>query len=105
MIEQIHTLPVEEVVGGISRAASTARQADAELTLALTYAHRVMSPPLSLRVLSSACGLSPSTIRARVQAPGALEALRTQLGRAGHAIPALDTDTTTGTASAGGDHG
>lgn len=79
MIEDIRTLPVEEIVSGISTVAETARAADAELTLALTYAHRVMSPPLSLRVLSSACGLSPSTIRARVHAPGVMDTLRTRL--------------------------
>lgn len=73
MIEDIRTLPVEQVVSGITSVAETAREADQELTLALAYAHRVMSPPLSLRVLSSACGLSPSTIRTRVHAPGVLE--------------------------------
>lgn len=91
MIDRIDTLPVEEIVGGISRAAATAREADAELTLALTYAHRVMSPPLSLRVLSSACGLSPSTIRARVQAPGALEKVQTHLGRTERPLSILET--------------
>lgn len=97
MIERIDTLPVEEIVSGISKAATTAREADAELTLALTYAHRVMSPPLSLRVLSSACGLSPSTIRARVQAPGMLEQVQAQLGRTGHPLTALETGPDSGT--------
>lgn len=101
MIERIDTLPVEEIVGGISRAAATAREADAELTLALTYAHRVMSPPLSLRVLSSACGLSPSTIRARVQAPGMLEQVQTQLGRTGHPLMALETGSESETSTEG----
>lgn len=80
MIERIRTLPVEQVVSGIAQAAETARNADRELTLALTYAHRVMYPPLSLRFLSGACGLSPSTIRARVNAPEALSQLRQHLG-------------------------
>lgn len=79
MIENIRSLPVEELVAGVSNVATIARDADAELTLALTYAHRVMSPPLSLRVLSRACGLSPSTIRARVHAPGVMETLRDRL--------------------------
>ncbi len=79
MIENIRTLPVEAVVSGISSVSQTAREADAELTLALTYAHRVMSPPLSLRVLSTACGLSPSAIRMRVNAPGVLERLQVRL--------------------------
>lgn len=76
MIEDIRTLPVEQVISGIGAVAQTARDADRELTLALAYAHRVMSPPLSLRVLSNACGLSPSTIRTRVHAPGVLEEVR-----------------------------
>lgn len=76
MIEGIRQLPVEQVVSGISAVATTAREADRELTLAVAYAHLVMSPPLSLRVLSQACGLSPSTIRARVHAPGVMEELR-----------------------------
>lgn len=91
MIEDIRTLPVEEVIGGITTVATAARDADSELTLALTYAHRVMSPPLSLRVLSSACGLSPSTIRARVNAPNSMEQLRHRLGANGHDLPALGT--------------
>lgn len=73
MIENIRSLPIEQVVSGITQVAETARSADKELTLALAYAHRVMSPPLSLRTLSTACGLSPSTIRSRVHAPGVLE--------------------------------
>lgn len=81
MIDDIRTLPVEEIISGISAVSETARTADAELTLALAYAHRVMSPPLSLRVLSSACGLSPSTIRARVNAPGVVEQLRARIER------------------------
>ena len=48
MIEDIRSLPIEGVVGGITSVAQTAREADKELTLALAYAHRVMSPPLSL---------------------------------------------------------
>lgn len=79
MIENIRTLPVEELVDGINNVATIAREADAELTLALAYAHRVMTPPLSLRVLSNACGLSPSTIRARVHAAGVMEQLQTKL--------------------------
>lgn len=92
MIETIRTLPVEEVIGGITSVAATARDADAELTLALTYAHRVMSPPLSLRVLSSACKLSPSTIRARVHAPGVMEQLRSRVEGDGHESPTLEFD-------------
>ena len=84
MIETIRTLPVEQVVSGIGAVAQTARDADRELTLALAYAHRVMSPPLSLRVLSSACGLSPSTIRTRVHAPGVLEEVRGHIGESGN---------------------
>lgn len=84
MIENIRTLPVEQVISGIGAVAQTARDADRELTLALTYAHRVMSPPLSLRVLSSACGLSPSTIRTRVHAPGVLEEVRGHIGESGN---------------------
>lgn len=83
MIEDIRSLPVEGVVGGITSVAQTAREADKELTLALAYAHRVMSPPLSLRVLSAACQLSPSTIRARVHAPGVMEALHHRLEQSG----------------------
>lgn len=79
MIENIRTLPVEELVDGINNVATIAREADAELTLALAYAHRVMTPPLSLRVLSNACGLSPSTIRSRVHAPGVMDQLRARL--------------------------
>lgn len=89
MIENIRTLPIEEVIGGITNVATIARDADAELTLALAYAHRVMTPPLSLRVLSSACGLSPSTIRARVHAPGVVEQLRERIDRAAGDPPAL----------------
>ena len=92
MIENIRSLPVEEVIGGITSVATIARDADAELTLALAYAHRVMSPPLSLRVLSSACGLSPSTIRARVNAPEVMEQLRLQLGKGRGDVPALQGD-------------
>lgn len=80
IVEDIRNLPVEQFVSGITQVAETARDADMELTLALTYAHRVMYPPLSLRFLSGACGLSPSTIRARVNAPEALSRLRQHLG-------------------------
>lgn len=87
MIENIRALPIEQVVNGITSVAQTAREADRELTLALTYAHRVMDPPLSLRVLASACGLSPSTIRARVHASGSMDQLRQCLGEGqGHEI-------------------
>lgn len=89
MIENIRTLPVEDIIGGITTVATTAREADAELTLALTYAHRIMSPPLSLRVLSSACGLSPSTIRTRVNAPDVMGQLRHRLEASGYDLPAL----------------
>lgn len=92
MIENIRSLPVEEVIGGIASVATIARDADAELTLALAYAHRVMSPPLSLRVLSSACGLSPSTIRARVNAPEVMEQLRHHLDTGEGGLPALQGD-------------
>lgn len=90
MIEDIRTLPVEEIINGIHGVATAARDADAELTLALTYAHRVMTPPLSLRTLSTACGLSPSTIRARVHAPGVMDDLRTRIEGGGQSVPALD---------------
>lgn len=92
MIENIRALPIEQVVSGITTVAETARDADTELTLALTYAHRVMSPPLSLRVLSTACGLSPSTIRARVQAPDALDRLKSRLESNGGSLPALNSE-------------
>lgn len=92
MIETIRSLPVEQVVSGITSVARTARDADRELTLALAYAHRVMSPPLSLRVLSSACGLSPSTIRTRVNSPEVMEQLRLHLGRGSGDLPALQGD-------------
>lgn len=92
MIENIRTLPVEDIIDGITTAAATARNADADLTLALTYAHRVMSPPLSLRTLSKACNLSPSTIRARVQAPDALDRLQDRLGRTGGSLPELNPE-------------
>lgn len=90
MIESIRTLPVEQVVSGIGAVAQTARDADRELTLALAYAHRVMSPPLSLRVLSSACGLSPSTIRTRVHAPGVLEEVRGHIEHDERPTPSLE---------------
>lgn len=79
MIGGIRHLPIEGVVAGIEQVSRTAREADWELTLALAYAHRVMSPPLSLRALSAASGLSPSTIRARVHAPGVMESLHAVL--------------------------
>lgn len=80
MIETIRTLPIEQIISGIEDISQTARDADRELTLALTYAHRMMSPPLSLRALSRACGLSPSAIRARVHTPGVLEEMRERIG-------------------------
>lgn len=66
LIEDIRTLPVEEIING------------------------VMTPPLSLRSLSTACGLSPSTIRARVHAPGVMDDLRTRIEGGGQSVPALD---------------
>lgn len=83
MIENIRSLPIEQVVSGIAEVATVAREADRDLTLALAYAHRVMSPPLSLRTLSTACGLSPSTIRARVHAPGVLEQVHSRVSDGG----------------------
>lgn len=76
MIGDVRRQPVEDVLAGVERLGRVARGADEELTLVLAYAHRVMSPPLSLRVLSQRCGLSPSTIRARVHAPGVLDEVR-----------------------------
>lgn len=102
MIENIRSLPVEQVVSGITEVSQAAREADTELTLALTYAHRVMSPPLSLRALSTACGLSPSTIRARVQAPGVLEQVHARIGASGCAALAEGLDSTQITDTPGG---
>lgn len=89
MIETIRTLPIEQVISGITHVAEAAREFDRELTLALAYAHRVMTPPLSLRTLSVACGLSPFTIRARVLAPGVLEDVREYIEAAGYEVPEL----------------
>lgn len=73
MSEQVHVQPLVQRISGL---AEVARAADDELSATMFYAHRMIDPPMSLRVIARATGMSPSGVLGRIRDPRAAERAR-----------------------------
>lgn len=74
---------VANTIAAIEQASQRIEQDERERNLRMAYAHRIMSPPLSLATLSRASGLGRTTVRERVRAFGSDAELIAALRAAG----------------------
>lgn len=75
----VRPAPLVEKISVLSRQAKGLTE---ELDATMFYAHRMIDPPLSLRALAAASGLSPSGVVGRLGAEGVKERAQEMFGEA-----------------------
>lgn len=75
----VRPAPLVEKISVLSRQAKGLTD---ELDATMFYAHRMIDPPLSLRALAAASGLSPSGVLGRISSPKVRERAEAMFGDA-----------------------